>query len=307
MHDDLAVLRVAEQQYGTFSRGQARRAGFSAGAVQRRVRKGTWSPLHPGVYRAAGAGPTWLQRCAAAALWAGEGAAVAGLSAAKLWGFDLPAKVEADPRVQLDLPNPWWRGTLVGVKAFRRVKLGTSDLTRHQGIACTTPERTLLDIAGLLGAQALEIALDSARRRYPKVTRALARLLMRLGTRGRKGAGLLRALVADRLDRRQDSAVEVRLRRGLLSNGLEPRCNVVIRAEGKHVATVDFLFPRERVIIQTHGYAFHSDRVQWERDIAQTRALQQLGYRVIAFSAAEVRADLAECVRVVRALLARSG
>jgi very-short-patch-repair endonuclease len=305
MHDDVAVLRVAEKQYGAFSRGQARHAGFSADAVQRRVRKGTWRPLHPGVYRATGAAPTWLQRCAAAALWAGEGAAVAGFSAARLWGFELPAKIEADPLVHLDLPNPWWRGALVGVRSFRRVKLGRDDLASHQGIRCTTPERTLLDIAGLLGAQGLEIALDSARRRYPQVTRALARLLIRLGTRGRKGAGILRALVADRLDLRQDSAVEVRLLRGLRCTGLRPRCNVRIRVQGKHVATVDFLFPKERVIIQTHGYAFHSDRRQWERDIAQTRALQQLGYRVIAFSAAEVRGDLAGCVRAVRLLLAR--
>lgn len=306
MHDDVEVLRIAEQQHGAFSKAQAERLGFTRSAMLRRVRKGSWQPLHPGVYRATGAAPSWFQRCTAAVLWAGPGCALAGLSAARLWGFDLPAQVLAEPTVDLDIPNPWWRGNLEGVRVFRRLKLGRHDVTLHQGLRCTTRERTLVDIAGLLGAMALEAALDSARRRDPGTTRRLARLLLRLGTRGRKGAGLLKKLVLERLRFRQDSAVEVRLRRGLVNAGLEPRCNVAIRSGGRHVATVDFLFPVQRVVVQTHGYAFHSGRPQWGKDIAQTRALQELGYQVIAFSACEVLNDRKACVRSVVASLAQA-
>jgi very-short-patch-repair endonuclease len=230
---------------------------------------------------------------------------VAGLSAARLWNLDLPSKTLASPVVQLDVPNRWWRGAChPRIEVFRRLKLTPADLTVREGVPCTTLQRTLVDIAGLLSPISLEVALDSARRREPRILDWLGRLLARLGTQGRKGAGVLRRLVAERRHLRQDSAVEVRLLRPLLDAGEKPQCNVPIRHRGRHVATVDFLLPRGNLVIFTHGFAFHSDRPQWERDMLQVRQLQRLGYRVLCFSASDVRNDLKGCVKDILDALA---
>lgn len=297
MHRDVRILQMAEKQSGAFSMSQARAAGFDRSAISRRVQRGTWRAVLPGVYRAAGAAPTWSQACTAATLWGGTGSAVAGLSAARLWNLDLPAKVLASSVVQVDVPNRWWRGEgHPNVEVFRRLNLTEADVTVREGVPCTTLQRTLLDIAGLLSPIALEVALDSARRREPRIVGWVSRLLARLGTQGRKGAGVLRRLIAERRDLRQDSAIEVRLLRPLLEAGEKPLCNVPIRHHGQHVATVDLLLPRGNLVVFTHGFAFHSDKPQWERDILQVRQLQRLGYRVLCFSASDVRNDLKGCL-----------
>jgi hypothetical protein len=283
MQRDVEILRIAEAQAGAFSRAQAMDVvGFSASAVARRVRRGSWQPLHPGVFRATGAAPGWAQACAAANLWGGVGAAVCGLSAARLWGLDLPGNARADPTIQLAVPNPWWRGSaLAGVEVFRRLKLEPSDITVREGIRCTSLARTLVDLAGRLSPIALEIALDSARRRHTGAAHQVLALLARLGPRGRKGAGRLKRLAFERLD---------------------PKCNARVKCGGETLE-VDLLFEPQKVVVELQGYAFHSDRPQWEKDQARVRALQQAGYVVLPFTAHDLKKPKA-CVRLIQQVLA---
>lgn len=308
MQPDVEVLRAAEKQAGAFSRAQALALGISVRAMSRRVRRGNWSPLHPGVFRATGAAPGWAQACFAAALWAGEGSAIAGLSAARLWGLDLPTSVARSNTIHIDLPNAWWRGqgvpSLKNVRVYRRLALAPMDLTVRNGVRCTTLARTLVDLAGVLGALQLEVALDSARRLHNGAIVGVLDLLARLGTRGRKGAGVLKRLALDRQHFHQDSALEVRFLRSMRRAGMNPQCNVRVSAEGKLVGVVDFLFEAQKLIVQLHGYAFHSDRIQWERDQAQSRALQRLGYRVLPFTARDLKKP-AGCLDVLRSFLAK--
>src|SRR5439155_18683379 len=66
-----AIARVAEIQFGLITREQPRAARLSDSAIDRRLERGTWVRLFPGVYRIAGAPVTDLQRLRAATLWGG--------------------------------------------------------------------------------------------------------------------------------------------------------------------------------------------------------------------------------------------
>lgn len=59
---------IARTQYGLTTRAQLTELGVSPGQIQRWLRSGRVEALHPGVYRLAGAPPSWEQEVAAAVL-----------------------------------------------------------------------------------------------------------------------------------------------------------------------------------------------------------------------------------------------
>ncbi|MFN2525020.1 MAG: type IV toxin-antitoxin system AbiEi family antitoxin domain-containing protein, partial [Actinomycetota bacterium] len=67
---DNVCRRLASQQFGIVTREQALDAGLSAEAIQRRIAGGTFERLYRGVYRMAGAQPSWEQDLFAAQEWA---------------------------------------------------------------------------------------------------------------------------------------------------------------------------------------------------------------------------------------------
>ena len=73
---DAEVARLAERQFGVFSRRQAGELGLSEFAMTRRVMSGRWQEMFPAVYRLPGTTATGRQRALAAVLWTGPAAAV---------------------------------------------------------------------------------------------------------------------------------------------------------------------------------------------------------------------------------------
>jgi hypothetical protein len=63
--------RLVALQGGVVTLAQAVAAGMSPATVQRRVRQGRWSRLHPGIYLVGGHRHTDEARIRAAWLWAG--------------------------------------------------------------------------------------------------------------------------------------------------------------------------------------------------------------------------------------------
>ncbi|MGN6664857.1 MAG: type IV toxin-antitoxin system AbiEi family antitoxin domain-containing protein [Solirubrobacterales bacterium] len=49
--DDRYLAELAGSQHGVVERGQLTEAGWSEGAIQKRIRSGRLHPLHAGVYR----------------------------------------------------------------------------------------------------------------------------------------------------------------------------------------------------------------------------------------------------------------
>jgi very-short-patch-repair endonuclease len=135
------------------------------------------------------------------------------------------------------------------------------------GLRVTTPLRTLTDLATTLGADDLERAVHEA-------------LVLGLVRREEvEGVNALR-----RAAHAQPTVTKSELQRAMLAlirrAGLElPQTEVRIGAD-----TVDFLWPQQRLLVETDGYNAHGTRRRFETDRARDARLVAAGYRVLRFT-----------------------
>ena len=191
MATDARLAEVAVVQQGVFTRAQATNAGFSAAQIERRVRAEMWARVLPGVYRYAATPVSNGLAHWAAVLWAGPQCALSHASAAAIW------RIRGAWLGRPELIVPKTRAPRVaGVLVHRVTRIDELDVVRVAQLPVTSPVRTIIDLAGVLGPGDLELALASARSRRLLTIRAVRRRLDEIGTVGRPGAVRLRALLA---------------------------------------------------------------------------------------------------------------
>ena len=274
---DLAIARLAATQYGSFSRGQAIRAGATKDEIHTRVRQGRWQRVAPSVYRMAGGVVSWRQSLLVACLAWGDGAAASHRGGAPLWKL---AGFEAG-QIELTVPRPRNRR---GPGTIHRTFLAPVDVTVIEAIPVTTVARTLIDLASVATIEAVEEALDDALRRGLVSLPRLRWRLDALARPGRPGITAMRKLLdgRDPAAAVPDSVFERRLLRVLREAGLpEPVLQHEVRISGRVVAILDFAYPDARLAIEADGYRWHSGRRHWDHDRARRNELTLLGWRVI--------------------------
>ena len=212
METDRIIASLAAGQHAAVGRRQLLDAGVTESALAHRLATGRLLRMHPGVYRPAGHPPTWPQMFTGAVLAAGAGAVASHRGAAYVLG--VPG---IEPRAEVSVVTsraPRIRGVLV----HRATLLGPPDTTAVDGIPCTRPARTLVDLAGVVTPATLEVALDDLLSRRLVTVDYLRRRLDALGRQGRRGAGTLAELLAQRADGRprMTSEFERRLLAALL-------------------------------------------------------------------------------------------
>jgi very-short-patch-repair endonuclease len=266
------IAGLAARQRGLVTRAQLLRAGVSPHAVDRRVKTGRLRPVHRGVYLV---GPLVVRhaRELAAVLACGPHAALSHRSAAALWQL-LPDRPETEP-VDVTLRRGD-RGNRPGIRVHRVFSMGPRDVTKLDGIAVTTPARTLLDLAGLLDGRELERVLALAERRDLVSRRQLHSLLARRS--GRRGARPLRELLgrgarpAFTRSEAEDRFLAL-IRRARLPS---PEANVRIGD-----CEVDFLWREPRLVVEVDGFAFHASERQFESDRRRDARLLAAGFHVM--------------------------
>jgi very-short-patch-repair endonuclease len=202
----------------------------------------------------------------------GRGAGLSHLSAAAVWAMhDAPVD-----RVDVLVVHRDVRSR-ENVRIHRVSELGGADVSTHRGIPLTVPVRTLLDLATVVSRAELARAVERAEICRVATHDELVALLTRC--RSHRGAARLRA-VLDPGRQFTRSQAERRLLALVEAAGLP------MPAANTHVAghEVDFLWPRERLVVEVDGYAFHSSRAAFERDRVRDARLQALGYRVLRFT-----------------------
>ncbi|MBF6842431.1 DUF559 domain-containing protein, partial [Acinetobacter baumannii] len=86
----------------------------------------------------------------------------------------------------------------------------------------------------------------------------------------------------------------------------EPKLNVdIVDGWGRHVARVDLLLRRWKVVVEYDGRHHETDPAQWKRDRERREALEALGYRVIVVAASDLAAPASVPWRVHAALVQR--
>jgi very-short-patch-repair endonuclease len=300
---DRQIARLAAKRYGVFSRADVERLGGTKSAIDWRIAIGRWERVSPGIYRLAGVASSWRQSLLAACLsWGVETSRSHRAAAAvfELAGFEAGI-------VELIVPRGRWRKDPGAI--IHRVALPAVDRMMVAAIPVTTPARTLIDLASVAPAHAVEEALDDALRSKLVSVPRLRWRLAELGRRGRPGVRLIRELVDARGSSAQvpQSVFETRMLRVLSAAGVRPIVQHEVRSQGRLVAVVDFAFPDQRLAIEADGFRWHSGRSRWESDRARRNELTLLGWRVIHVTWNELSNDPGTVVGSIRrALVGRS-
>lgn len=276
------LSRTRREQHGVFSRKQAMAAGYRRSTIDSKIRSGEWVSLHPGIYCDGGMPRSWLRDMSAAVMWAYP-ACASGRAAAflhRLPGFD-------EPEFELVTTNRRVTSRC-GINVHHTKRLPEDQIERVQGIRCTSVERSVMDLCGLVGRRRAAIALDHCLSRGMSTLGSFDFCLFLVARRGRNGCGILRNLVQERWDLSgfPESPLETIIFEQLASSGLPlpvPQFELLDRA-GHPMARPDFVWPDEKLIVEGHSRLWHKGKELEKRDRERHLKLRDHSYRIIYVS-----------------------
>jgi Protein of unknown function (DUF559) len=242
-------------------------------AIENRLVRGRLHPVHRGVYAVGHRVLTVYGRWMAAVLAHGPSAVLSHRSAASLWGLSRSTR----STIEVTADRRWSRA---GVE-LHRSGLPADETTTVDGIPVTSAPRTLLDLAAVLDAHALERALEQAEARRLTDHLSLDDLLIRHPRC--PGAGALRRILAAgyTASTATRSELEDRFLAFLEARGLpRPHANASINVRGRWVEC-DCVWRSRRLIVELDGRGTHDTAAAFDRDRERDRALHAAGWRVV--------------------------
>jgi hypothetical protein len=186
------VTACARRQHGLVALDQMRAAGRSRSSWYRAHRAGVLVPVHPGVSRLAAVTPSPEQAVLAAVLL--TGGAASHLSAAWLWGADVPG---VDP-VDVTVTDRRRSSRVVAVRVHRPMDLADLGPIERYGIPTTSPLRTALDVGAVASPEAVAVVVEHLLGERLLTLATLRAGANRHARRGRRGLGPLRRVLAGR-------------------------------------------------------------------------------------------------------------
>jgi very-short-patch-repair endonuclease len=267
---EMVLAEIAARQHGVVSRTQLLRAGIGEAGVSRRVQKGHLHRVHRGIYAVGHRGLSQEGRWMAAVLACGGGAVLSHRSAAELWELLDPA----DRWVDVSVPTMSGRKSRAGIRVYRRASLLPALTTLRKSIPVTTPAQTIADLKRVTPAALLRRAIRQAEVRG---------LHTGIDEKGERTRSELEYLFLRLCRRHQLPMPEVNVRIGPYE--------------------VDFLWPQQRVIVETDGYRFHRGAQAFEDDHERDLRLRAQGYDVLRLSYKQVTESPRPTISVVRLAL----
>jgi predicted transcriptional regulator of viral defense system len=258
------IERIARAQHDQITLAQLLDAGLSKSTVGDRVKNGRLFRSHRGVYSLGHPPTSPLENRMAAVLACGPFAALSHASGAANLG------IRPSAAILIDVTSRTGAGRgIAGIRAHRS-RLAPEDATTVNGVPTTTCARTLLDLAEVVSREALAKALDQAE-------------------------------IAGIFDLRALEDVERRILAWIERAGLpRPEVNATLELEGQCIE-VDFLWRRERLVLEADGWRTHRTHRAFRDDRARDRRLLRAHYRTARMTWNDSRREV---IATIRAALA---
>jgi hypothetical protein len=301
MNISAALTDLAADQEGLLTSAQLRMHGVTNWTQRRLIAEGWMFRLAPRVYALRGTPDTHRRRLRCGLLCLGERSWVSFEAAATLHGLDR-SRAHA---VEFTIERPR-RPAVLPFAVHTTKRLDPIDHVVVDGFRVTSATRTVFDLAlARVHPQRIEAAIDSAVRLQLSSPEVLSRRLEGLRGSGRWGCRLVEEMIVDSgghtyLERR---FLELVREAGLPT----PRKQVVFRADGQHVARVDFFFEAFNVVVEVSGQKGHASPAERARDAQRRNELQDLGVRVFEYTFDDVTKRSQMVRRTLRARLTPAG
>jgi predicted transcriptional regulator of viral defense system len=258
------IVSLAGAQHAVFAVYQVTELGFSARGVQHRAERSSLHRIHQGVYSLV---PRELLtrkgHWMAAVLACGPGAVLSHRNAAALH------QLRDNARAKIDVTVPSRSGrSRPGIDVHRAPNLEPADITIVDNIPCTSVARTLLDLADVIAQRPLERAFDESEIRQLFDLRAIEDQLARNPTRGASKS--VRRLLEEHYigstptESELEEAFYAFCRRYNLPKPEFQRW--LDLGDGGAPIRADFLWRRQRVIVETDSRKYHGTHQARERD-----------------------------------------
>jgi very-short-patch-repair endonuclease len=269
-----AVTSVAGSQHTIITAAQLAECGLGRRAIAYRLATRYMRVVFRGVYSIGCGELPPLAREHAALLASGEAAFISHHSAAFVWGL-----LKTAPEVVEVSLCGRSRGSRDGLHVHRIKSIDRRELRRWDGLWVSSPARAVLEIAGTGSADELANVIDEGLARRLLQRSDLQAVLAR--NRPCRGAARLATLIADAgamaVTR---SKAEKRFLKLIRAARLPlPETNARL---GRYEP--DFMWSRERLVVEIDGYNFHSGPDAFRRDREKALALREHGLDVLRFT-----------------------
>jgi very-short-patch-repair endonuclease len=290
---DRVVGALADRQHGVVARHQLLAAGQTPRVIRRAVEAGRLRPVFRSVYAV---GHVALRRegwWMAALLACGPDAALSHRTAATLWGL------RTDAPLPVDVTTSTAHGRKHARITTHRTRLHPLDALVIDDLRVTTASRAIVDLAATLTGRPLRELVERAqdqRRFDPRdIEATIARAGRPPGTRRIED---LIALMSPDKDNARSHLERLCLRLVRAARLPRPMANREVAGRAR-----DFVWPAERLVVETDGYRYHSSRQAKRRDNRRDRELTSRGWRPVRFTYEEIAFEPAEVARELAALL----
>jgi hypothetical protein len=250
-----AVADLTAQQHGAIVRTQALSLGLTDRQIAGLLRDGVWERRANGLYVVAGTPATERRDLHGACLQ--HNGVASHASAARL--LPLPVPLEQPLRPEVTVRRGAGHSSTVAW-VHETAQLLAADVIEVDGIACTTPTRTVLDLSSRLQPRTLARLVEDL---WLDGRLDVDVLVDRLGgwaRRGRKGTRVLREIVEVRFGQPlTESELESRFLEVVRSAGLpEPDRQVVSRLSDGQFVRIDFVWAAHRLLVEVDGRRWHA-------------------------------------------------
>lgn len=268
----------AERNDGLLTTAAAAEAGINRTQLAWRRATGRNRPVRRNVDAIAGAPQTWKQQVRAVMLSCGPKVAAAHSTAARLLGAD----VVGDGTIHVI--GPMSRMVrLEGVNCHRSTTLESEDRVERDGIACTSPVKTVLDMSGSLTVSALGKLVDHFLRTRQMQLEDLRGRVARSRAAPGRSIKKLRVVLAARIPGYDpgESELEGRIVRIIDRAGLtRPTQQHRVRFDASRYR-IDFAWPDRKLYLEGNGFGFHRLSSDLDNDAVRQNDLVLAGWTPI--------------------------